>query len=196
MDKKFYKEKPRIPSVVYKSLPLRSYMMWGALIGLGSIVISIYDDEFYGYVAIYVFLCFGLWFEFRKSVKDVYINETTVTARFNNGHSIVNAPLEDFVILVKSAGKGSTKNYRYDVCLAHKKNILGEGRTVIFNALKSNDHKKIVVPLVLGVLCPKNLREWIEAFQSQVRYPLDMAFGEKRLIKDFETGEYMSYDGE
>jgi hypothetical protein len=196
MDKRFYKTVPSIPDQVYKTAPLKTHIMWVAFIGLGLILAHLIWG---GGLALYLIALFVVTspiylYKIRKSVNNVYINETTVSAGFNNGFEIVNTPLGDYFLFVKKGAKSdaTTKNYKYDVCLAHKGHLHGNENGEVLSRLSSSDKEKPILPLVQYIMCPKNLKEWIEGLQSQLKQPLKVAFETDDLRSDYETGTFMS----
>lgn len=185
MNKQFYKEPPRIPGIVYQA---KSFLILILLLALAGLLMLLMEGDAFLVGLFALIASIFSYIEHRNSVKSVYLNEATVTIRYNNGSSVVNLPLSSLFLLIKEArkSKATAQNYAYDVCLAKK------GRITNINPLNTFKINDQVYPLAIRITCPKNLKEWVEAFQAQIHTPLEVVFLQDHILKDYQTGEYMS----
>ncbi len=203
-----YKPPPRIPGVLYQieRRYLKVQMILLMYIGIGILYLFHFIAPDLPPAALWIigifFFAYGLMRLVRSSdTVFIHVSATDVTARLINGKSINHDDLKNYVLYIDTPPKRTTRTsaYRYRISLARTtpylpKNkaeqqpiyydITGE-RAYIFRA-----KPPLRLLLVDDVTTPQNVREWTDAFQSQIASPLPILFKSDQLKRDFDSGIY------
>lgn len=134
-----------------------------------------------------------LWFLVIRIPTRVYLDTTKAKVSYLFRRE-VSVPLEKFYIRVMiSKGVAGSKNYGYSVSLYSKDFFSENGGNLSSRKISGyKTEKRMRIPIAMRILCPKNLKDFIEAFQRQIEKPLDMVFGSEQALRDYSTGQYQA----
>lgn len=193
MRRRFYVQPPTIPGIVYNGRYQKRQCIF---VFLGLLVILFYLQQHLTTreLAEYLLLTalgIGLFiFRYRNDPNSVYMDQFSVRADFGNG-IIVREPLENYFLAIGQAGKTSpmTSNYCYRIFLAPKNNALIKNLDGSVTIPKAGLNRR-EIPIRNRILTPENLKENVEAIQSQIASPLKIAFASEQLERDYISGKF------
>lgn len=203
-----YKPPPRIPGVLYKVKVSHLIIEAILLLFLGSAVLY-FSNSLAVDLPPAVFWFLGVLFFVYGLAKLFYSNEaifvrvtpSDVTAKLLKGASIDHDDLKNYVLYIDTSPKRTTRTsaYRYRISLARTTPYFPKNkteqqpipyRTNGYGAFVYTGQPLLRLPLVDNLMTPQNVREWTDAFQSQIASPLPILFKSDQLKRDFDSGIY------
>ena len=182
-----YKELPVIPGQIWRLRRLERFS-FQLIILTGIFAISLFAfPSFSIVVALLIPLSFLESFILKRNVL-TEVDGQTVSARFEFREDVTGDDLSQYIICLAEhrRTRGYTSNYRYHISLQ-----LIDQETEEYIGVNK---KSASIILMTDILCPLNLKEWVESFQQQITTPLPVMFSSEVIKNDYQTGVYRSLE--
>lgn len=200
LKKKFYRPLPTIPGRLHnRHEPKKVRALIFALV-MGYFLYMQFTE---GGAVLWLLLVSTLAFvDLFLSSKTIFadVTETTVTTKLENGQQATNDSLDKYAIYIKEGIRtpmaATSNSYKYGVSLAHKNKVHIDEKGTSYIQLHPKDNNEPIITIIDNILCPINLKEWVESFQEQIQKPLPIIFASEKIQSDYETGVFKSLEKE